>query len=639
MGQENSTPSHPAALASSCTTPSVFSVRPISQLARRRASHRRTRPQQPGPAEECASTSMTEKEEFSFVACRLCQGLLNVPKLLNCWHPFCLPCLTDYKNCQTEQGSNVISCPICQQTTPLPSDGIGGLRHKANVFLSRVADLSSFIETYHNTIFMKHYCPQQARFTPSNRTCKQCKDFLCQECSVYHLLQHTSATKTCRRHHLPTNVFCESCNIVVCVTCAQAAHPQHATTEVDPASENYRDILGQLVERCKDLKWPLEESLEKNIQETRFQIQNSTEALISHVTHFIRRKEQFLLSELEQFSTEMKGRVESEKEKYMPLADQCQPMCELGDRLVRFGSNHELLSVQQEMTRLLTEASIEQTPQDISESLQERIKFIPDQLPNLDNLLPLNVIGTTGTYTEPVASAADSLPAVNSRTEEAGPSTKPDGCEDMSAGHVTEDVTVIYVKEEGAECTPENLPESGKRKRKPDSTEETTTEEGAVAKKLRVVELSDNSQEASEEEDGSNTPARSSDDVVELEGPGNQDVVSGSNEAVPGREEAVPGSQEAVTGSEEAVPGSQEAVPGSHEVAESAEEVPQTPEEASDTWEDASDGGQEDVSTDVKEEVEEHTAEEVEKGEEGEGDGENIAARVRGRKKGWLKWW
>ncbi|XP_019630050.1 PREDICTED: E3 ubiquitin-protein ligase TRIM56-like [Branchiostoma belcheri] len=602
MGQEISTPLPPAALASSSHRSAVFNLRPISQLTRRQASRRRTCLQQPVPAEECASSSMTEKEEFSFVTCRLCQGLLNVPKLLNCWHPFCLPCLTDYKNSLTQQGSNVISCPICQQTTPLPSDGVGGLRHPANVFLSRVADLSSFIETYHNTIFMKHYCNQQARFTPANRTCKQCKDYLCQECSIYHLLQHTSTTKTCRRHHLPTNVFCESCNIVVCGMCAQASHAQHVTTEVAAASENYRDILGQLVEKCKDLKWPLEEGLEKNIQETRFQIQNSTEALIGHVTQFIRGKEKFLLSQLEHFSTEMKGRVEAEKEKYTPLAEQCRPMCELGDRLVRFGSNNELLSMQQEMTRRLTEASIEQTPQDISVSLQERIKFIPNELPNLNNLLPLNVIGTTGTYTEPeeVASAADS-----SKTEEAGPSTAPDGSEeDLSAGHETEPAAKdVIVKEEEVEHLDDSHPQSSKRKRRPASTEETTAER-AAAKKQKVVD----DPQAASEEDSSNNPAGSSPEVIVLESPGEQEVV-----------------------------------PGSQEVPESAEEVPQTSEEASDTWEDASDGGQEYVSTGVKEEVEEHTAEEVEKGAEGdtelEGDGDHIATRVRGRKKGWLKWW
>ncbi|XP_035657849.1 E3 ubiquitin-protein ligase TRIM56-like isoform X1 [Branchiostoma floridae] len=664
MGQENSTPSHPAALASSCTSPSVFTVRPISQFARRRGSRRRARPPQTVPAEECARldhdmdgarpffsqeisdtdlnssfdsweagggalepnpgadgrqaelgqaaqwcrTSMTEKEEFSFVTCRLCQGLLNVPKLLSCWHPFCLPCLTDYKNSQTEQGSNVIACPICQETTPLPSDGIGGLRHKANVFLSRVADLSSFIETYHNTIFMKHYCTQQARFTPSNRTCKQCKDFLCQECSIYHLLQHTSATRTCRRHNLPTNAFCESCNIVVCSMCAQAAHIQHVTSDVDRASESYRDILGQLVEKCKDLKWPLEESLEKNIQETRFQIQNSTEALVSHVTQFIRKKEQFLLSQLEQFSTEMKDRVELEKEKYVPLAEQCKPMCELGDRLVRFGSNHELLSVQQEMTRRLTEASIEQTPQDISSSLQERIKFIPNQLPNLDSLLPLNVIGTTGTYTEPV-STVEAASTSACLQEEAGPSTEPDGTEDMSAGHLTEPVAEnVTFKEEEVQftSTPEDLPESGKRKRKTGNTEETTTEEGAVAKKPKVVESGDDPQEESDEEDDNITPAGSTEGVVEKECTGNQ-----------------------------------EDAPRSQEVAESAEEASQTSEEALETWEDASEGSQEHDPVQVKEEVEEHTAEEAEKGEEGEveKDEDNIATRVRGRKKGWLKWW
>lgn len=61
---------------------------------------------------------MTEE----FLTCRLClqPGFRSKPRLLNCGHTFCHPCLVAYTN---DGRVRDICCPSCARPTPMPPRG------------------------------------------------------------------------------------------------------------------------------------------------------------------------------------------------------------------------------------------------------------------------------------------------------------------------------------------------------------------------------------------------------------------------------------------------------------------------------------------------------------------------------------
>lgn len=66
-----------------------------------------------------------EQTNEEFLSCRLCDDGFRVrPKILQCGHSFCLPCLHQY-TCGSQKRS--ICCPLCGRPTCMPETGVRGL--------------------------------------------------------------------------------------------------------------------------------------------------------------------------------------------------------------------------------------------------------------------------------------------------------------------------------------------------------------------------------------------------------------------------------------------------------------------------------------------------------------------------------
>lgn len=94
--------------------------------------------------------------------CSLCQCLLDEPKDLNCPHVFCLKCLKHWvKEKSTKDGDDIteITCPDCEEKTPIPKDGLEALKTNVRLksmstkYAARKANISMCYE--HNEI--KHF--------------------------------------------------------------------------------------------------------------------------------------------------------------------------------------------------------------------------------------------------------------------------------------------------------------------------------------------------------------------------------------------------------------------------------------------------------------------------------------------------
>ncbi|XP_071133343.1 E3 ubiquitin-protein ligase TRIM45-like [Mytilus edulis] len=182
--------------------------------------------------------------------CGICLSFVfTEPKLLNCYHTFCLPCLQ-----KLDIKDNKIICPLCKTTISLPDEGVSGLKPYPYKL--------KYVKVNNEVMDACDLCDDQ-NFAVSK--CLDCKTNLCSNCRDYHgklktsknhvirslkilkseKLDQTEATvKTkCKEHSKELTLFCRPCNTLLCFDCSEEIHPCHQVENLSSILQNKKEML------------------------------------------------------------------------------------------------------------------------------------------------------------------------------------------------------------------------------------------------------------------------------------------------------------------------------------------------------------------------------------------------------------
>ena len=210
-------------------------------------------------ATKSSSEALKKLEEQ--LTCPLCLEQFTNPKILPCSHSFCLDCLEGMAP-ELIEGNRCLPCPTCRSPYPNPDEGLASLPPSFVINnLSEVYDLMKKVSG-----------DQQASCdncnkTNANRYCKQCGKFLCTGClhhhdnwkpnaghqtlsleevanTAYHV-PHSKpeATDNCIDHNKPLEIFCETCEELICDDCTVEKHKDHDYDVVIDTYKKHRGIL------------------------------------------------------------------------------------------------------------------------------------------------------------------------------------------------------------------------------------------------------------------------------------------------------------------------------------------------------------------------------------------------------------
>lgn len=192
----------------------------------------------------------------SLAICKKCNETYEDPRLLSCLHSFCLKCIRDMKKLSV--GSKCeIRCHSCKCITEVPQDGIESV--PPNLYLEHEAIIAKLEGRVLAPSLPE--CEECAR-EPTLKTvsfCCTCISFLCEKCHTQHILSRKS-----HLHHkvmllddtteireklrenltfLPTTcpvhirqeitLFCNDCELLICIQCALGKHPGHQLDDVE----------------------------------------------------------------------------------------------------------------------------------------------------------------------------------------------------------------------------------------------------------------------------------------------------------------------------------------------------------------------------------------------------------------------
>ena len=163
--------------------------------------------------------------------CSVCLEVFECPKLLRCGHTFCLECLEQ----MVADQASVITCPLCNQKTLKPPEGLTDLVDDFRVSQIRDGLLAA----------MEQATPQEKCDICSQGTaythCFQCCRDMCDTCRekhdrrpevASHRMLPVQDVMECSDHGDECSHNCEDCQSLVCITCILDRCADHECVEI-----------------------------------------------------------------------------------------------------------------------------------------------------------------------------------------------------------------------------------------------------------------------------------------------------------------------------------------------------------------------------------------------------------------------
>ena len=310
------------------------------------------------------STSALKKLEEQ-LTCAICLDLYTNPKILPCFHSFCQQCLEGLL--QDPQGDNYfISCPTCRHHTQLPQP-TGAADFQAAFHINNLKDVYN--------LMIKVSGHQQVTCdicTTTNATgyCKECSKCLCEKCIDIHNKFPTNtnhkvtsldevATSTtsqllpmkqeinCPNHNKPMEIFCETCEDLICQHCTVRIHRDHDYDLISDCYPKHCQKLKKKLKIVRKSKGDVDDALnsladrENEIREETEDIKEVIHVMVEELVDIIYQTERQLTKDVDMI-TECKLQVLSEQKELAEMK-----LSQLKDCLKFVEQNLEIGSPQQ----------------------------------------------------------------------------------------------------------------------------------------------------------------------------------------------------------------------------------------------------------------------------------------------------
>ena len=203
--------------------------------------------------------------------CTICLSFYTEPRLLDCYHVFCSPCLE-----KLVDDSFVIVCPLCRTKCFVPDKDIRELKSYP---LQRYT-----IHCDKNKEYVKCGLCKDENIAVAK--CLDCSMNICSSCSEYHgkikswtghrleplknqseelltCMLTGNRKNTCKSHKKELVLFCTPCNLAICRDCARDIHGQHKQTALSKMVKDRRYTLFLRQSTLKSRISSLESTLNK----------------------------------------------------------------------------------------------------------------------------------------------------------------------------------------------------------------------------------------------------------------------------------------------------------------------------------------------------------------------------------------
>ena len=308
------------------------------------------------------------------LTCPVCLDRYTQPRTLPCLHSFCHNCLAHFP-VQVQGGKHFMTCPVCRQTTQQPDKGVSGFQSAFHI--NNLLELHQVLEKVSGS--QQNNC-ENCHKEQATGYCKQCSKFLCQTCVDKHnawaaFSSHqilgvedvaTTASKLvplkeqptmeCSSHGKPLEVYCDTCDKLICHLCTTAkAHRNH---EYEPLTDAFPRHQQQIVDSLQQVKKKLAAITTAvkavEAQEGGFLVQvgavrREIEATVQQLMQLLQESERQLMRELDQVTDAYVEKISARKKEADITIAQLKSCKDFAEEELRIGSQQEILVMKGQM--------------------------------------------------------------------------------------------------------------------------------------------------------------------------------------------------------------------------------------------------------------------------------------------------
>ncbi|KAL7865740.1 hypothetical protein SRHO_G00109870 [Serrasalmus rhombeus] len=357
-----------------------------------------------------------ENGRNSRAVCRVCDRMFREPKILPCLHTFCADCIRQIEPFSAlgaegkrpwagDEGRGrsplplTVLCPECDSEVDLPSSGVDGL----------TTDHLALDEVFMETLLMEDsvLCDLCSDGDAGKR-CEVCCVNLCDFCSQAHRRQKRTSSHSiysleelksrgrlsrpvlCSLHPgQELRLFCEPCDLAVCLECAAAFHRDHQCNSTHDVIYQHGDRIRQLVSgSLRPRLGRLQEAL-RRVEISQEALKTRTETLASEIRAFARSYASAveahccsLLQTLEEVRVQRRNQLNLQSVQLQQALSDAHEGVEFAERLLTCGSEAEILNAKGvTMRRLmnLVECGYDPHPAMVSHDNGSSMYFLPQE--------------------------------------------------------------------------------------------------------------------------------------------------------------------------------------------------------------------------------------------------------------------
>ena len=300
------------------------------------------------------------------VSCSVCMSPFTDPKILPCFHTFCLHCLNELQRTSGKHGE--ITCPECRRTFQVPGSGYPK-DLPANFRMNSLLDVMAIKKC--SVAGVK--CGNCEKTSAQSFYCFKCCAFWCDDCIAAHNIirankdhkvlaikdfQDQDVENVLRRpvfcqkeHHENKKLkfFCKDCEVAICNTCVVTLHEGHVKVPLQDAANERKLRLESLLESQK------EKALQKRNMITRLQsecneiqeqvscVKKGAQNLVNNLMRVIEAKKQELFKEVEDNAQQSIERLVEQQSNVENELQRIETLIEKTEAFLKRSTNAEIV--------------------------------------------------------------------------------------------------------------------------------------------------------------------------------------------------------------------------------------------------------------------------------------------------------
>ena len=300
------------------------------------------------------------------VSCSVCMSPFTDPKILPCFHTFCLHCLNELQRTSGKHGE--ITCPECRRKFQVPGSGYPK-DLPANFRMNSLLDVMAIQKC--SVAGVK--CGNCEKTSAQSFYCFRCCAFWCDDCIAAHNIirankdhrvlaikdfQDQDIENVLKRpvfcqieHHESEELkfFCKNCENAICNTCAITLHEGHAKLLLQNVANERKSIIQSAMETQKEKALQMRNTITRlqsecnEIQEQVACVKKSAQSFIDNLMKVFEAKKQELFKEVEDKAQEVIERLVEQQSEVEYKLRRIETSIEETERFLKRSTNAEIV--------------------------------------------------------------------------------------------------------------------------------------------------------------------------------------------------------------------------------------------------------------------------------------------------------